>query len=176
MRLAKELPSLETLNEWLNYDPTTGDLTWKKRRATGGRVKEVGDLATKTGPRGYHRVVIGGEYYQAHRVCWSIYHQDLLQPDEVLDHANGDRSDNRLCNLRKVKLWENNHNRVSNCDETGTHYNAKANAARPWVAKLYKNNQRIHLGYYETREEAIEARRAAERDHGLDVLRDVTTP
>lgn len=174
MKLAKELPSLETLNEWLNYEPETGELTWKKRRSTGGRIREVGDLATKVGPRGYHRVVIGGEYYQAHRVCWSIYHQDLLQPDEILDHVNGDRSDNRLCNLREVKLWENNHNRVTNSDVTGTHY--YPHGENHWKASLKVNGMRHSLGCYATREEAVEARRAAEREHGLDVLRDVTRP
>jgi hypothetical protein len=38
---------------------------------------------------------------------------------------------------------------------------------RPWRARVYVRGRDVHLGYYGSREEAVEARAAAVRHYGL---------
>ncbi len=169
---AKELPPLEWLNEWLSYDAETGKLYWKKQRGSYAKAgSEAGGLHTK----GYIRVGIRGNYYQAHRICWTIYHQEMLPTDAMLDHINGDRSDNRICNLRLVEEWMNSHNRYTQREEScGVHYNYAKSKSKPWEAKITINKVRHHIGTYATYAEAVAARRQAEEAHGVATLRSVT--
>jgi hypothetical protein len=43
---------------------------------------------------------------------------------------------------------------------------------RPWRARLYHNGRDIHLGYYRSRQEAVEARVAAAKEFGLRLKSD----
>lgn len=77
-------------------------------------------------------------------------------PDGLLiDHINRNPLDNRRWNLRLCNKSQNGQNRVP--PGGGVHRNG-----RRWRAKLALNGKTIHLGYYDTREEALEARRAGE--------------
>jgi hypothetical protein len=171
---AKELPPLEWLNEWLTYDAEVGKLYWKKQR---GSYAKAGSEAGGLHAKGYIRVGIKGNYYQAHRICWTLYHQELIGTEVILDHINGDRGDNRICNLRVVELWQNNHNRrCPNPETKGVHFNPKSSKVKPWKATIKINNTLHYLGTYETQEEAVAARHQAEAELGVAWLRSVTTP
>ena len=45
----------------------------------------------------------------AHRVAWAIYYG--VWPEDCIDHINGDRSDNRISNLRDANKSTNGMNR-----------------------------------------------------------------
>ena len=86
--------------------------------------------------------------------------------DDEIDHINRNRLDNRKANLRFVSHQENLHNisraknNTSGC--TGvSFYDQKG--FRYWRARIKVNKKEISLGYYLTKEEAIEARREAEK-------------
>ncbi len=85
-------------------------------------------------------------------------------PDGMcVDHINHNKLDNRRQNLRIVTKAFNNHHRKNRSELRGTEpgYNGK------WSAYISINNKKKSLGTYATREEAIQARRAAEREiHG----------
>lgn len=91
----------------LDYDPETGVFTWLV--APAGR--SVGAIAGGSKSNGYVRIKLDGKMHQAHRLAWNTLHpDDLIGPDEEIDHINHDRTDNRGVNLRKVSKAENSKN------------------------------------------------------------------
>lgn len=92
----RPLENRATLREWLNYDPETGVFTWRKSHP---RHFSAGAVAGHLMPlHGYIRINLYRVPYAAHRLAW-LYMSDLPLP-EVLDHINGQKDDNRWCNLR----------------------------------------------------------------------------
>ena len=94
------------------------------------------------------------------------------QQGEEVDHINRNKLDNRKQNLRIVSHWENSHNRQKG---TGVH---KPKGRNKWYAQIYVNNVRTHLGCFDTKEDAINARIIAEKQAGLlptPTCQDVTT-
>ena len=88
-------------------------------------------------------------------------------PDnKVVDHINGDPSDNRKCNLRICAQLDNVKNRKSNINNTsgckGVSWN-KCNKA--WEVKISKDGKRYYLGMYKDKEEAIKVRKEAEKKY-----------
>jgi hypothetical protein len=103
----KPLPPQEELQERFNYDPETGQLTWKK--PPGFRAKP-GDRAGYLTTQGYLRVKWGQSHYRVHRLIWKlVYGEDPTEGIEI-DHINRDRTDNRLANLRLATPSENANN------------------------------------------------------------------
>ncbi len=73
--------------------------------------KETGLFSRKNGAKfgfkdgGYLRAEINGKSYYLHRLAW-LYEYGVL-PEFHLDHANGDKMDNRICNLREANRSQN---------------------------------------------------------------------
>jgi len=100
------LPSIEVLNELLEYNPDTGILTWKISR--GGWIIKGKEAGCKS--RGYREVQIAGKSYKSHRIIWKMVYGNDPDVDKVIDHINQVKDDNRICNLRVVTVTENNMN------------------------------------------------------------------
>lgn len=83
--------------------------------------------------------------------------------DMVIDHINHNPLDNRKSNLRICTQHENMMNNSKRNDNTsgviGVSFNRRRNK---WVAQIMYNKKHIHLGCFNTKEEAAEARRQAE--------------
>lgn len=82
------------------------------------------------------------------------------------DHINRDRLDNRRINLRTATRSENNLNKGRRVDNlsgyTGVTWRKDA---RKWIAQLNINRKHIYLGRYESLEDALNARKSAERKY-----------
>jgi hypothetical protein len=85
---------------------------------------------------------------RAHQFSWYYVHGYCAQE---IDHMNGIRDDNRLCNLRAVTRQQNNWNRIK---AKGYTYNK---LAKKYQAKIRLNSKSIFLGYYNTPEQARKA-------------------
>lgn len=56
--------------------------------------------------RGHWKVMVNGQEVKAHRVVWEI-HNGPLHPEEIIDHKDGDPSNNLIGNLRKANKSQN---------------------------------------------------------------------
>ena len=146
----------ETVRKLLDYDPDTGRLTWKVRASI--RVMVGGEAGTVEGCNGYRKVGIKGKQYYAHRLVWLWMTGEW---PEVIDHINHDKLDNRWCNLRDVGYEENNKNKSR---ATGVCWYKDRNM---WRSYITVGSNRIDLGSFEDKKEAIAARRAALVEYGF---------
>ena len=85
-----------------------------------------------------------------------------------IDHENGDRSDNRIANLRDVPPSENMRNVKRHITNTSGHVGVFWYKPRnKWVARITVNYTLHHLGYFTDIADAIAARKAAEIFYGF---------
>lgn len=87
-----------------------------------------------------------------------------------VDHINGDKLDNRRCNLRIATYQQNqaNRRRLSRSNTSGirgVQYVPGLSASKPWRAQITVDHKNIHLGLFATSAEAVDARRCAEMAH-----------
>ena len=112
---------------------------------------------------GYSTFKYKGKKYLAHRVAWFIHTGGW--PVNQIDHINGNRSDNRIANLRDVDNKTNMHNQKkpqkgNKSGFLGVFWNAQRNN---WTARICLNKKRKYLGGYSTASEShfayLEAKR-----------------
>lgn len=146
------------LRDILDYNPDTGILTWKRNQA---RRSPRGSIAGTINQNGYREIKIKNKSFRAHRLAWQIYYGRITKME--IDHINGDRSDNRISNLREVT-------RNQNMANTFKHINGKLPGCyfhtrdRVWLASIKINKEIRHIGTFHSQEEAHEAyMRAYER-------------
>jgi hypothetical protein len=98
----------QRLLEILSYDEASGHFLWIK--PTSNRVK-IGSKAGSVNLDGYVQIKIDGKLQYGHRLA--LFYTSGEMPPDMVDHINGVRDDNRLCNLRHVHVVMNNENRRS---------------------------------------------------------------
>lgn len=170
--MRKALPPREVLNQFLSYDPHSGELIWKRRPGTHRPIPQwngryAGKPALNCLSEGYRTGRLPGlaSTFKAHRVIWKMtYGTD----PEFIDHINGDRSDNRLCNLRDVGRYENAQNRpIASNNTSGANGVYWFPLYSKWTAIIACGGKRKNLGYFSSKSDAIAARKAAEIDRGF---------
>lgn len=78
--------------------------------------------------------------------------------NEIVDHINRNRLDNRKVNLRKVSRYQHALNKETKGNKT-TGVRGVRKVGNRFRAYVNKNNKQIHLGYYDTLEEAYQVRK-----------------
>ena len=145
--------------ELFRYDYETGVLYWRWR--VNSRVPKTLEAGTQRKSSGYLYVQVHGRLYPVHRIvmlmCYGFYGEGL-----EVDHINHVRNDNRLVNLRFVTHGENMRNKsVSSKSTTGVTGVDFSKAHKKYRARIRVNREFIHLGYFDTLEEAAAARAEA---------------
>jgi hypothetical protein len=152
--------SVERLRSLLDYDSETGVFTWRTGR--GGTVS--GAIAGSFDKDGYRIICVDYRRYPAHRLAWLWAHGVL--PQNMIDHANRDPSDNRLVNLRPANKSENARNSRARANSTsGVIGVSWSKQAKKWWAYVSFNRKQHHLGLFNRFDDAVAARKAAEVEH-----------
>jgi hypothetical protein len=105
-----------------------------------------------------------GSTYLAHRLAWAIYYGEW--PTDQIDHANGDATDNRICNLSVVSQSTNAKNKCIQSSNTSG-YTGVYRERNKWRAVITVNSKHIQLGNYDDIMDAITARKEAEIKYGF---------
>lgn len=158
--MAKADLTAQRLRELLHYNPDTGLFTRNKRISNSA---PAGAIVGCQNGNGYLRIRLDDVLYHSHRLAWLYTHGRW--PQFFIDHINGVRSDNRLCNLRDVTQVTNMQNlrsarRSSRSGVLGIHYYRQTNR---WQARIRIHGKAKSLGYFATKEEAGAAYLAAKR-------------
>lgn len=150
----------EEIKRLFEYNPETGDFTWRVR--TNGRCK-IGAIAGTLNELGYRLLSIGGKTHYGHRMAW-LYMTGSI-PDGVIDHINGNPSDNRFANLRLVDDKVNQENRRAASKNSksgflGVHWHIRN---KKWNAQIKIDGRIKWLGAFKTAEDARDAYLDAKR-------------
>ncbi len=74
---------------------------------------------------------------------------------KIIDHVNGNRSDNRRVNLRICSLADNNRNKgMSKNNSSGYKGVYWQTGAKKWRAQIMKDRKLIYLGLFDSKHEA----------------------
>ena len=139
----------ERLREQLEYSPETG-LFSRDGREVGSVNKALGYVSTS----------IDGVTYMAHRLAWLYVHGEW---PAIIDHINGDRTDNRLVNLRSSTSSINNQNRRTASKRSKSGVLGVCWDRGRWVAHIMTDRKRKNLGRFKTIDEAQTAYLVAKR-------------
>lgn len=157
--MAKHLPSQERLKELLSYCPETGVFTWIEARGP----RKAGAEAGKFDSRGYRSIKVDGGNYRACRLAWMYMHG--VNPTGCIDHINHIKSDDRICNLRDVDLFGNMQNYTKPNANNVAGLLGVSTSRSKFSSEIRVRNARIHLGTFNTAQQAHEAYVNAKRKY-----------
>lgn len=148
------------LLEIIKYEPENGTFERLKRTSSNAAIGGINK-------HGYRVISVCGKPFYAHRLAWLYMTGDW--PKGQIDHINGNRSDNRWCNLRDVSLQKNQQNlnspqKNNTTGLLGVCYMGENRRGKKYAASIYRNGVKHNLGYFETPEEAHVAYMNAKRN------------
>ena len=155
-----KLPPLEILNWLFRYDSESGKLF--KTRGSSGKLCSPEREITTVNSEGYIRVSITDsngleKLFQVHQVIYFMV--SGVEPLQIVDHQDGDKLNNRFPNLRLTTQVVNSRNKRMRSDNTSGYvgvYWDKRNSK--WKAQIKIDGKLKTIGYYDSPEEANQAR------------------
>lgn len=139
-------PDIDGIKNRFSYDPVSGVLS---------KTKTGQSVGWKNG-NGYISLSFNYKYYLAHRVAWLLSFGSW--PDGLIDHRDGDTTNNRLENLRLATSKQNAQNQKAR----GYYYSPRH---KQFYASIWVNNKSIFLGLHRSEDAARKAYLAAAKEH-----------
>jgi hypothetical protein len=159
----------EFVNEAFEY--VDGDLFWKVRPSSHfssvavARSRNTSLAGKKAGTNQGDYISVNfprpRSLVKLHRIIFLMHHGYL--PAEI-DHIDGNPFNNRIENLRPVTRSQNMRNTRTR-RKTATGVKGVGMKGKRFHAFIKKDKKQIHLGMFATLEEAIAARKLAEKEH-----------
>ena len=157
----------------LNYDPGTGEFKWKirprdmfstQRAQSIWNARFAGVIAGHVSQQGYRLIDILGAPKRAHKIAWLL--MTGSNPDTDIDHINQDKADNRWSNLRLATRSQNMANTgLRSTNTTGIKGVRWLSQRRKWCARITVDRREIHLGVFDTIDDAANAYATASRKY-----------
>lgn len=161
---SEERVTLDLVKECIGY-LETGDLYWVAKTSKMSSVK-IGSLAgtsLRGGQKKYKALHIKGEKLLVHRVVWALHNGRW--PNGIVDHIDGDETNNRPENLREVTRSQNNMNRKNRSDNLsglkGARQRKNRDGSLVWISTICIDGVQKYLGRFKSPEEAHAAYVAA---------------
>lgn len=143
----------DIIREIYSYDSGTGWIFRDDRMLSGKSCKG-----------GYLQINIFGKMVMAHRLAWFLYYGSW--PSKLIDHINGNTSDNRIDNLREASPSDNQTNGRTRRDSTsGIRGVSLRSRDNKWASYLDRNGRRVHSAQHASFLKAVQARRDAVLKH-----------
>lgn len=175
----QDLTDYEYAHKRLSYDPETGIFIWKEvgpdiisndwnRHMWNARYADT--VCGTTRKTGYIQIRLKWtcgtmKVRLAHRIAWLMCYGDW--PSDVIDHINGNPSDNRIENLRDVDTTQNHRNMRRSKSGLGVFGVTWDKRKAKWLVRIGIGSGVLkNLGYYSDMDEAIAVRKEAEKKYG----------
>lgn len=153
--------SFNEINKDLSYCSKSGNFKWK--RHMGGRSPKCGQVAGTGHISGYIQIGYKNNLYLAHRLAWLLFYKKW--PEKRLDHINGNKKDNRICNLRECTHSQNLLNRSKQINnKTGYKNIFIEGRSKKYMVRINKDKKVYYVGKFLKLENAIKARNRAHKN------------
>jgi len=152
------------LKEVLRYEPESGKWFWiktsKYRKSNLG--KEAGCVSKSGNLKGRRSINVRGKLYLASRLAW--LYMTGKWPKHMIDHMDGNPSNDKWENLRDIRRGEN----VRNSMKRGYTW---CNDRSKWRVRYRLNGKLNHIGYFNCQLDARAAYLSAIKSAGLSIPR-----
>lgn len=162
--MADQILTAEEVRNLLDYDPNTG--IFIRKTSSGGCA--VGTVSGSKHSKGYVVIKIRRKLYKAHRLAWLHFYGTF--PNDQIDHIDGDKTNNRISNLRDVSAQSNSRNKkAARIDSfTGVQGVCYQKARKKYAVYISISGRPQQVGRFDHLHDAIAARKAAELLHYPD--------
>lgn len=126
---------------------------------------QAGDRVGSLNKSGYRQIRISNKVYLEHRLIYTMIYGNC---PKFLDHINGNKSDNRIENLRPCTTTQNQQNKkLSKVNKSGYKGVCWRKEKKVWRVAIRANGKRIEIGSFKDLELAgLVADMAREKYHG----------
>lgn len=153
-----------TPNEYILHDDYAECITYDKEGNETARIKVDLDkveelkqfkiyIRKQGGDTWYAAISINGKKVLLHRYLMGM-HEEEYSIKKVVDHINGDKLDDRVQNLRVCEHKDN----MKNIRKGNKVIGVSQLKNGKWAARIMHNYKGMHLGYFDTEQEAVIAR------------------
>lgn len=152
----------EVINWHYYFTYKSGHIYWKVSPTNG---VHIGDHAGNDSGLGYLRVRVNYRLYLVSRIIWEMHNGPIPEGYEI-DHIDHNTLNNDITNLRMVSHYENTLNAPMRKDNKSGYVGVIWHkASSKWMAYVQVNKKRKHLGLFDSIDEAVAARRQAEKEN-----------
>lgn len=152
------------LNYLLEILPESGNVLWKNPPGLRGSFlvgKPAGCFRHKLK---YVHICLDRKIYKRHRLIWFFVHKRW--PINDIDHINGNKQDDRLCNLREATRSQNMFNsKLKRNNSSGRKGIVWDKRRLKWRVRMVVKQNEIYVGRFDSFNEALAARVIAEQKH-----------
>lgn len=144
----------KVLHELFDYNSETGK--WANKINRGARARK-GQPAGCLKKDGYNQIMINGHSYYTRRLAWAYVYGDFPEGGQpLIDHINGNPSDNRIANLKISSHSENMKNQKMQSNNTsgvnGVYrqeiVSSSGKIYHYWIAQWYDENGKFRYKYF----------------------------
>jgi hypothetical protein len=155
------------LHELFDYRDDGNLIRKIKPNNKANKMSAIGEPAGTLNSKGYKVLQFEGKLQKLHKLIY-MYHYGEIASDLVIDHIDGDSTNNRIENLRAVTLNQNLCNRKkpkhNKSGIKGVHYHKKTGK---WTIEVAYNKKKYYGGIFDNLQEAeIQVKALREKIHG----------